>query len=196
MSRRTCLLLGCIVLLGALPEGRLRAAAPATGAGTIIVAMEDCKATRPGVPKGILDLLAGTREQLVKRGVVVVEGKKYTLYLPKAKAYTVRNTSKKDHHYENTSTRLSIDQKGDGKLTETDHWFANLPVRLGDRMFDVAEIARDGSRVVLRSSKEPLRGAIVGRACPPFSFKTADGKTVSRDGFDGRAFLLDVWSIT
>jgi hypothetical protein len=182
-----------MALLGALPEGRLSAA---PGEGTITVAMEDCKATRPGVPKGILDVLIGTKEQLVKRGVAVVDGQKYTLYLPKAKAYTLKNASKKDHGFENTSTRLSIDQKGDGKLTEADHWFANLPIRLGDRMFEVTEIAKDGSRVVLRPSKAPLSGALVGRVCPPFSFKTADGKVVSRESLAGKAFVLDVWSIT
>jgi hypothetical protein len=37
---------------------------------------------------------------------------------------------------------------------------------------------------------------IVGRTCPPFSFKTADGKEVNHEGLAGKAFLLDIWSIT
>jgi hypothetical protein len=63
-------------------------------------------------------------------------------------------------------------------------------------MFDVAEIAADGSRLVLKPSKSPLRGVIVGRRCPPFSFKTADGQAVSFESFAGKAFILDIWSIT
>jgi len=159
--------------------------------------MEDCQATRPGVPKSIIEALLGAvKEKLVKRGVVEVAGEKFTLYLPKAKSYSVQNPGKKDHIYENISTRLAIDQNGDAKLTELDNWFANLPLRLGDRMFDVVEIAADGGRIVLRPSKSPLHGVIVGRTCPPFALKTADGKTVSREGFAGKAFLLDIWSIT
>jgi hypothetical protein len=125
-----------------------------------------------------------------------VDRQKYNLYLPKAKSYTTKNSKPSDWGYENTSTAISIDQTGNGKLTEADSWFANLPLRLGDRMFDVAEIAADGSRVVLKPSKAPLSGIIVGRRCPEFSFKTADGKSISREGLAGKAFLLDVWSVT
>jgi hypothetical protein len=63
-------------------------------------------------------------------------------------------------------------------------------------MFEVSHLAADGSRIVLKPSKAPLRGVIVGRVCPPFSFKTADGKKVSRDSLAGKAFLLDIWSLT
>jgi hypothetical protein len=135
-------------------------------------------------------------ENLVKRGFVEVGEKKYTLYLPKAKAYSVKNTRKTDDIFGNTSTMLAIDQNGDAKLTEADNWFANLPVRLGDRMFDVVEIAADGSRIVLKASRSPLRGVIIGRSCPPFSFKTTEGKTVSRHSLAGKPFLLDIWSYT
>jgi hypothetical protein len=31
---------------------------------------------------------------------------------------------------------------------------------------------------------------------PPFSFKTKDGKEISRESLAGKAFLLDIWSIT
>jgi hypothetical protein len=172
-------------------------AADTGAAGEITVRMEACRATRPAVPKTILEALMGSAEEtLARRGVVAVGGQKYTLYLPKAKSYSVKNTATKDHIFENTSTRLSIDQKGDGKLTDADQWPANLPVRLGDRMFDVVEIAADGSRVVLKPSTAPLHGVVVGRACPPFAFKTAEGKTVSREGLAGKPFILDVWSIT
>ncbi len=125
-----------------------------------------------------------------------MDGQKYTLYLPKAKAYSTKNTKPSDSGAENNSTPIYVEAKGYGRLEEEDGWFSNLPLRLGDRMFDVAEIAADGSRLVLRPSKAPLRGVIVGRKCPDFAFKTADGKEVSRDRLAGKPFLLDIWSIT
>jgi len=154
------------------------------------IKMEDCDASRTRAPKGILEALLGrTKDQLAKRGIVEVEGVKYTLYLPKEQAYSVKNTAKKDNALENTSTQLTIDQK-------TDNWFANLPIRLGDKMFDVISIDADGSRIDLKPSKSPLRGALIGRICPPFSFKAADDKEISRDSLLGKAFLLDIWSVT
>jgi hypothetical protein len=175
---------------------------PPLPAPAITVVMEDCKASRPakitGAASALAFLIAGrpSEEELVKRGTVQVDGRKYTLYLPRARSYSTKNTGPSDSDFDNTSTLISVDQAGDGRLTERDSWFANLPLRLGDRMFDVAEIAADGSRVVLKPSKAPLRGAIVGRTCPPFSFKTADGMEVSRDRLAGKPFLLDIWSTT
>jgi hypothetical protein len=165
---------------------------------SITVQMEPCKASRPASITSLLAALAGgaRSEELIKRGTLEVDGEKCTLYLPKAKAYSTKNTKKDDGEFENTSTLLSVDQKGTGKLTRHDGWFANLPLRLGDKMFEIAEIATDGSRIVLRPSKAPLRGLIVGRKCPPFSFKTADGKEYNLDRLAGKPFLLDIWSIT
>jgi hypothetical protein len=162
--------------------------------------MEDCRASRPGkftADTSPANLLKGRpREDLVKRGTVRVGEQTYTLYLPRAKAYTTRNAKPNDSGFHNTSTLISVDQGGGGQLKDEDGWFANLPLRLGDRMYDVAEIAADGSRIVLKASKAPLRGAVVGRRCPPFAFKTAEGKEVSFESLRGRAFLLDIWSIT
>jgi hypothetical protein len=185
----------------ALAGGSRAQKATAEPAAALTVVMEDCKATRPGTltsDTSVLRLMFTglPREELVKRGTVEVDGQKYTLYLPKAKSYSVKNTKSSDSSMENNSTHLSVDQKGDGRLTETDGWFANLPLRLGDRMFDVVEIAAGGTRIVLRPSKSALRGVIVGRTCPPFSFKTADGKEVSRESLAGKPFLLDIWSFT
>ena len=195
-----------LLLLPALPgwglPGGSRAEKPTPKeAAAITVVMEDCKATRPGkltsAGSALRMLFAGPpRDELVKRGTVQVDRQKYTLYLARAKSYSTKNTGPSDCDFDNTSTLISVDQNGDGRLTENDGWFANLPLRLGDRMFDVAELAADGSRIVLKPSKASLRGVIVGRTCPPFSFKTADGKEVSRDGLAGKPFLLDIWSVT
>jgi hypothetical protein len=189
------------VLGTALPGGGRAEKPAAERPATITIRMEDCKASGPGRITGdtsILRLLfAGPpKEELAKRGTVEVDGQKYTLYLPKAKPYSTKNTRPSDSGFENTSTLIYIDHNRDGRLTEEEGWFANLPLRLGEKMFDVAEIAADGGRIVLRPSRAPLRGVIVGRTCPPFSFRTADGKEVSRESLAGRAFLLDIWSIT
>ncbi len=203
MQHRTLLLLLLLpAVSGIALLGGSRAEKPtAAGAAAITVVMEDCKASRPGKitsDTSILRLVfAGLpKEELVKRGSAQVDGQKYTLYLPKAMSYSTKNTKPSDSAFENTSTLISVDQNGDGLLTDEKGWFANLPLRLGDKMFDVAEIAADGSRIVLKPSKSPLRGVIVARTCPPFSFKTADGKEVSRESLAGKPFILDIWSIT
>jgi hypothetical protein len=167
----------------------------------ITVVMEDCKASRPGkitnAASAFRMLFAGPpKEELVKCGTVQMDSQKYTLYLAKAKSYSTKNAGPSDCDNDNTSTLISVDQNCDGQMTENDGWFANLPLRLGDKMFDVAEIAGDGSRIVLKPSKASLRGVIVGRTCPPFSFKTADGKEVNLESLAGKPFLLDIWSIT
>jgi hypothetical protein len=203
MQHRSLLLL---LLLPAVPGSALpgggRADKPAPKEeAAITVVMEDCKAGRPGKITNAVSalrlLIAGPpKHELVKRGTVQVDRQKYTLYLAKAKSYPTKNTGPSDCDNDNTSTLISVDQNGDGRLTEHDGWFANLPLRLGDKMFDVAEIAADGSRIVLKPSKTSLRGVIVGRTCPPFAFKTADGKEINRESLAGKPFLLDIWSIT
>jgi hypothetical protein len=185
----------------ALPDGGRAEKPTPKEAAAITVVMEDCKASRPGKITNAVGafrmLIAGPpRDELVKRGTVQVDRQKCTLYLAKARSYSTKNTGPSDCDNDNTSTLISVDQNGAGRLTVNDGWFANLPLRLGDKMFDVAEITADGSRIVLKPSKSALRGVIVGRSCPPFSFKTADGKEINRERLAGKPFLLDIWSIT
>jgi hypothetical protein len=201
VPRVAALLLSATMIFGATALGWNTIDPPTASTDVFTIKMEDCKTMRPASitsETSTLGLIFGGRgkDELVKRGSLDVDGKKYTLYLPKAKAYTTTNSKSNDSGFENTSTLLSIDQKGDGLLTEREGWFANLPIRLGDRMFDIVEIAADGSRIALKASKAPLSGVIVGRQCPPFSFKTADGKIVSDETLSGKAVLLDIWSIT
>jgi hypothetical protein len=126
---------------------------------------------------------------------VDVEGEKYDLYLPAAKSYSTRNQAK-DGSGDDTSTRISIDFDHDGQLTEEESWYTSRPVRVGDRMFEVQEIAPDGTRLVLKPSTAPLRGLIKGRRCPPFVFTTQKGEPVTLERLRGKAFLLDIWSVT
>jgi hypothetical protein len=201
MHRTLALLLFVPAMHGMALPSRSQAEEVTDAKAAITVMMEDCKASRPGRftsnSVSLRALFTGPpRDELVKRGTVQVDGQKYILYLPKAKPYSIKNTAANDSGFENTSTLLSVDHNGDGVLTDDEGWFVNLPLRLGDKMFDVLQIAADGSRIVLKPSKSPLRGVIVGRICPPFSFKTADDKEFSRESLAGKAFLLDIWSIT
>jgi hypothetical protein len=181
--------------------GKPQAAPPDDTADGVTVVMETCKATRPGKITGDINILklafsGPPKDKLIKRGKMHVDGQDYMLYLPEAEKYSTENTGESDSEFENTSTLISVDHNGDGKLTGEEGWFASLPLRFGDKMFDVAEIAEDGSRIVLKLSQSPLRGVIIGRSCPPFAFKTSDGDEVSRETLAGKPFILDIWSFT
>lgn len=184
-------------LLSALAACGAAASPPETPAPeTLSVEMKPCEASRPRRAKGLLDLIGTHREKLSFKGEISVEGKAVSLYLPPSKAYSVKNEGGSSADMENTSTLASIDADGDGRLSDDESWYASLPVRLGDRMYEITEIAADGSRIALRPSEAPLRGAVIGRRCPPFSYVAADGRKVSLEGFRGKALLLDVWSVT
>ncbi|HUN82208.1 MAG TPA: hypothetical protein VMV81_11945 [Phycisphaerae bacterium] len=187
-----------LIVSGASSAGMPPATQP--GEDVISVEMRPCKQSRFAREISVLKLvLTGNRstEPLVVRGTLEVGGESYDLYLPKKNdGYSTKNTGSDDSHFINTSTLISIDANHDGELTDDEGWFSNLPVRIADQMFDVVSIAEDGSRVELRRSKAPLAGAVVGRKCPPFSLQTADGRTLTLDSFAGKAFLLDVWSVT
>src|SRR6516164_8277928 len=99
MQHRSLLLL---LLLPAVPGSALpgggRAEEPTPKeAAAITVVMEDCKASRPAkittVASAFRMLVAGPpRDDLVKRGTVEVDRQKYTLYLPKARSWSMKNT--------------------------------------------------------------------------------------------------------
>jgi hypothetical protein len=134
--------------------------------------------------------------QLVWKGSVTVDREAFDIYLPKADSYRLKNTANDDGDLYNTSTLISIDSNHDGRLTEDEGWFANLPIRIGDKMFEATRIAANGSTVDLKPSGKPLSGIVVGRKVPPFAYKTRDGQTVTQDTYKGKAVLLDVWSVT
>jgi hypothetical protein len=171
----------------------------AKSTSSITIKMEDCQASRPGrlADVGLLRLLlfGPPRVELGKRGAVGVDGQTYHVYLPKAKSYTIKNQAKPGSD-EDTSTLVSIDLDQDGQLTEEEGWYASQPIRIGDQMFEIQEIAESGARLVLKRSNAPLRGLTKGRQCPPFKFATSDGKEISLETLKGKAFLLDIWSVT
>ena len=185
------------------------AQAPSTGkpvmqasdAERFTIEMSPCKAKRRGritSSTSILGLLFSgpPTDKLTHKGDLVLNGRTHTFYLPKAKSYSVQNTGDTNGYNDNTSTLVSIDASGDGKLSDDEGWYANMPIRLDDAMFEITSIADDGGRIELRRTDAALRGLIVGRKCPPFSYQTSDGRKVRLEDFRGKALLLDVWSVT
>jgi hypothetical protein len=190
MHRRVFLIPAIAVFVGMAA----RAADPT--AGTITVTLTDTTVTRPGAVTGLLSALLGGGSEKLKRGDFTVDGETFALYLPQGKTCTIKNTGTNDGAFENKSTPITVAPKADEKLTAAQNWFSNLPLRVGDRMFTVVDVAADGSRIVLKPSTEPLRGVVLGRKCPGFALETSEGKKVSQDTYRGQAFLLDIWSTT
>jgi len=167
----------------------------------ITITMKDCPAPEPGTkskeinPILLANLTIG-KEAMAKQGQLTLAGRDYAVYLPRVKSYSLKNTAETEVRLMNSSSVIYIDQNGDGRLTPNEAWNANLPIRIADQMFDVVDLAADGSKIVLRPSRAPLGGIVIGRKCPLFSFTTADGKPLTLDTFAGKAVLLDIWSVT
>lgn len=182
--------------------GIILACAIATGPGlgqddTIAIPLAPCAIELDSTGGNLLDVLTGAkRKQVAFRGQLEVDGTAYALYVPRADAYTIVNSGASDDHHGNKSTAIAIDADADGDLARAEYWFSNLPVRIGDRMFTIRAIEPEGRGLVLAPSSEPLRGVVVGRKCPPFSFRTQDGRTVSLADYRDKILILDIWSFT
>lgn len=144
-------------------------------------------------PDGTISIGAPKSVKLSK-GELEVGSEDVNFYLPSKGPYST--TSAKNHMFENTSTPICVDSNHDGVMSETETWWASLPIRLGDQMFTVKQIDPGGTWICFAKSSAPLNGVIVGKPCPAFTFKTTDGKQVSLADFKGKAVLLDVWSMT
>ncbi len=190
----------CGGLLTATAAGQSPATALQPASDKIVIATTPSELTRPGTLKGVtvMEILAGARpkpEKLVRKGVVRVDAESFNLYLP-APPYELENSGRDDGALENTATRIAIDANGDGSIAGEENWYANLPLRIADRMYRITTIADDGSQVELQPLADAPRGLIVGRKAPDFSYTATDGRTYKREDFAGKAFLVDIWSVT
>lgn len=185
------------IALGAPPATPPSASAPsaAGGSGRLVLKTRDVRMTRderttvlifPGVKKVPFN----------KAADLDVDGRPQTIYIPKADKYTTKNTGRGESWLGNNSTRLFVDADGDGTLAENEGWFTSLPIRVGDRNYRVERIADGATQIELTLLDEPLTGLVIGRKAPPFRLTTADGQVVTQDDYKGRAFLLDIWSVT
>lgn len=52
----------------------------------------------------------------------------------------------------------------------------------------------DGTGMVANEERNPKLMKLIGQQIPDFTFKTIDGKTISRENQKGKAMLLDFWA--
>ena len=159
---------------------------------------EACQLTRPPAKFDVSMLFSGQNDdQLHRKCSIEVEGKSISIYLPKEETYTTKNSADNNTMVSNTSTYISIDQNGDGKLDDHEAQPTNLPIRILDSMYRVVSIADDASSISLVKSDGPLFGTVLNRKCPEFAFQTLDGKqTISNKSILGKVTLLDIWAVT
>lgn len=165
----------------------------------IIVELKPSAAKRQGRltikigPNGMPNIQEPKTEALV-RGEVNTGDETVPVYVPAQGPYVLK--SKEKSKFENQSVVLSVDTNMDGYFPEYEMWFANKPVRIGNKMYNVREIDKDGTWMRLGRSLAPLSGAVLGRRAPDFKLTTIDGRHVSLDSYKGKVLLLDVWSMT
>jgi hypothetical protein len=174
--------------------------APKLAENEVLVKLYPSRVTRRGVFRMTFNVTQLSENIRKPKRDELVEGKldvgkeKVSIFLPKYGPYST--TSKQNHSFKNTSTRVSVDSDNNGVIERSENWWSSLPVRLGDQMFVVKAIDPGGTWIVLAKSSSPLAGLVVGKPCPPFKFTTTDGKSVSLADYKGKYLLLDVWSFT
>ena len=162
-----------------------------------LIETEPCNASRPSAKfESLFSVLSQREDKLIRKGTINVDGQEIAIYLPQEKTHTTENTANDNTRFGNTSTYISIDQNGDGELAEHEAVPTNLPIRILDSMFEVAEIAEDGSSLSLVKVDCPLQGVVLNRRCPEFSFKTVSGKVISNQAILGTVTILDIWAVT
>jgi len=178
---------------GALLAASALAQAPDAKVGDdLVVTMQPCEKKR-SVETGYVR----SSRNLVLHGQVDVDGTKFDIYLPRDKknAYSIAPRPKRQQLLTRlTSTHLSVDQNHDGKISRWENYFAEFPLRIGDTMFDVRAIAKDGSTITLRRSRAPLTGAVLGAPASDVTFTTVDGKRLRPADLLGKVLVFDVWA--
>ncbi len=172
---------------------------PKAGKNEVVVNLSPTKIERPGTinitfdANGHPSFIEPKPVKMVK-GELNTDGEDVIFYLPAYGPYSVN--SKKSHSFENTSTAISVDSNNNSELERTELWFSSMPIRFGDKMFEVKKIDPGSTWVLLSKSSAPLSGLVVGKPCPPFTFTMADGKQIKLEDYKGKSLLLDVWSMT
>lgn len=157
----------------------------------IVVPMAPFEGKRP-----VRGFYVKSSRDLVRKGTVQVDGTAFDLFLPKEKAgYSVRSRPELQAVLVTlTSTWLSVDQDHDGKITLDESYFAELPLCIGDTMFDVVDIAADGSSLTLRRREGPLAGPVLGRKAAAFEWNATDGRKLGNASYENRVLVIDCWA--
>jgi hypothetical protein len=203
---RSIPLVSCLLILGACgfisQKGHVvlpSIPAPVPSANEVVVSLRPTNLEREGRLQITINANGSPKfeepgPEKLMRGDLTVGGERMSFFVPLYGPHPL--TSKENHHFENTSTLISVDSNHDGKLDRTEEWWSSLPVRLGDQMFDVKAIDPGSKWILLSQSSARLAGVVVGKRCPVFQFLTTDGKIASLADYRGKALLLDVWSMT
>ncbi len=136
------------------------------------------------------------KEALTLGGKVEVAGEASWIYLAEQESYSLVNTSEDETRYGNTSTFVSIDHNGDGKIVDYESVATNRPLRIADTMWLVTEISKADATITLQAVDTPLAGAVLNRKCPEFWYETVEGDVVSDRSILGTVTILDVWAVT
>jgi hypothetical protein len=163
---------------------------PVQDAG-IVVSMAPCELKRP-----VRGFYVKSSRELVRKGSLEVGGETFEIYLPKEKnGWSHRPRPELEEGLVSlTSTWLSVDQDHDGKLAVDESYFAELPLRIGDTMFDVVDIASDGATLTLRRRDGPLQGAVRGRKAAAFEWTATDGRKLNNASYENRVLVIDCWA--
>lgn len=164
------------------------------------VTLETCDLTRVRPQLGnIASLLLfgrGTDTMVWKGTVPAGPHQGVSIYLPKATHYSLTNTGAGGTIANNTATYVSVDQDGNGVLSEWEACGADRPIRIHDSMYRITAIDADNATLTLQALDMPLRGSLIGFRCPDFEFTTVDGSTISNKSILGKTTVLDIWAVT
>lgn len=157
----------------------------------IVVQMAPCEQKRP-----VRSFYVKSSRDLVRKGSLQVGSETFDLYLPNEKGgwSAAARPERKGTLVTLTSTWLAVDQDHDGKITLEESYFAELPLRIGDTMFDVVAIATDGNTITLRRREGPLGGAVLGRKAAAFEWTAPDGRKLTNASYENRVLVIDCWA--
>lgn len=196
--------LGHIQGTGSMPQSK-RDAELATGKSIgepIVLNLEPCdlKRTRPqlSVSNLFATLLAGRpTDKMVWKGTIPSgPNQGVSIYLPRAKQYSLINTGSDGTIVGNTATYVSVDQDSDEKLAEWEAVAVNRPIRIRDTMYRVKEINLENKTMTIQELDIPLKGSLVGFRCPDFELTALDGSVISNKSILGKTTILDIWAVT
>ena len=210
-SRFETALLGVLALTISLLSGACTTAAektavqkpaqpsPTAGDDDIIVKLSPSKLKREGkftvkFDKSGMPVFQRPEDETLVRGQLNTGEETVAFFLPEHGPYKL--TTDNDHALENDSTSLSVDANGDQELLQDERWFTSMPVRVGNKMYEVKAIDPGGTWIRFAKSATPLSGMVPGRRCPDFTLVTMDKKTATLNDYKGKVLLLDVWSMT
>lgn len=167
---------------------------------SMVISLESCDLTRTKPQMGNLVslLLSGRQSEKMVWKATLTSGpdQGVSIYLPKAKRYSMRNTGSDGTIVSNTAAYISVDQNGDGVLADWEAAPLDRPVRIRDSMYRVSEINVKNKSLTLHQLDMPLKGSLVGFRCPDFEYTALDGSVISNKSILGKTTILDIWAVS